>query len=223
MFRAALLDDPAEEGLASVDGDPLSAYLPARMVRWVRAQADPGVPDRVALARWYKDFDALVARARSSAAERAAFEAVSEVPLDALPAKPPAFSKVCAALHATCYDVNLAVARLGGPDPAFAAERAGHLRRWLAAEGRATTWLEASPADDPAPEAVKELLPLPESFAAAQVRVFFAALFRVERGPSISGTLDRFGAERVEQALRVYLENGARPLRDAVLEEMDAG
>lgn len=216
VFRAV----PAE--LPAVDGDPLSAYLPARMVRWVRAQDGPDTPDRETISRWYKEFDALVAKARSHQDAQAAFDEVSEVPLDRLPAKPPPFSKVCAALHATCYDVQLAAARLGTDDP-MVAERVGHLRRWLAGPGRATTWPAAPPAAEPAPEAVKDLVPLPETFTGDQVRAFFAALFQVDKGPSVPGVLDRFGKEQVEQALLAYLHTGARPLRDAVLADLDAG
>jgi len=223
VFRPRAFD-PEPAGYASTDGDPLLEFMPARMVRWVREGREPvpDLPDRTVLTRWYKDFDALVARARSSAEERAVVERVSEVPPDLLPARPPAFSKVCAALHATCYDSELAASRLAGQDPDFVAERVGHLRRWLATAGRSTTWLEAAAAADPAPEAVEELLSSSGSFTEEQVRTFFSALFGVERGPSLPGVRDRFGEERIRRALLAYLETGARPLREAVLDELDA-
>ncbi|WP_329091132.1 MULTISPECIES: hypothetical protein [unclassified Streptosporangium] len=225
VFRTHPFHGQEPARYASTDGDPLMAFMPARMVRWVREGQEPvtDLPDRTALTRWYKDFDALVAGARSSAEMRAVVERVSEVPLDLLPARPPAFSKVCAALHANCYDSGLAVSRLAGQDPDFVAERVGNLRRWLVTAGRSTTWLEAAAADDPAPEAVEELLPLPGSFTAEQARTFFSALFGVDKGPSIPGVRDRFGEERIRRALLAYLETGARPLREAVLDELDAG
>lgn len=225
VFKNRSFHDGERARHASTDGDPLTAFMPARMVRWVREGQEPvtDLPDRTVLTRWYRDFDALVAAARSSAEARAVFERVSEVPLDLLPARPPAFSKVCAALHANCYDSDLAASRLAGQDPDFVAERVGHLRRWLATAGRSTTWLEAQAAGDPDPESVGELLPLPGSFTAAQVRTFFSALFGVEKGPSIPGVRDRFGEERIRRALLAYLETGARPLREAVLDELDAG
>ncbi|GAA3184109.1 hypothetical protein [Nonomuraea roseoviolacea] len=208
------------------DGDPLAAFMPVRMVRWVRAQAGPepvpDAPDRATLARWYKDFDALVAAARSSPEARAAVERVSDVPLDRLPVKPPAFSKVCAALHATCYDAGLAASRLAGADPAVVAERIGHLRRWLATAGRSTTWLEAAPAPDPEPSAVEELLTPPRSFTADQVRALFGALFGVDKGPSVPGVRERFGDEGVREALLAYLKTGERPLREIVAADLAA-
>lgn len=206
VFRRGAPRDP----FASTEGDPLAAYMPARMVRWVRAQGEASpTPDRVAMARWYKGFDAFVARARADAAERADFERLSEVPLEDLPAKPPAFPQVCAALHASCYSSELAEAKVGH------AERVGHARAWLAAAGRSTTWLEARPAADPPHDAVKELLPLPSSFSAAQVSTLFSALFQVERGPSLPGVL-ALGVEPISLALAAYLETGERPLLDTV-------
>ncbi|MER6951793.1 hypothetical protein ABT294_48040 [Nonomuraea sp. NPDC000554] len=217
---------PDQERPAPADGDPLSAFMPDRMVRWVREEAGQATvadkPDRATLARWYKEFDALVAGARTSPDARAVVERVSELPLDQLPGKPPAFNKVCAALHATCYDAGLAASRLGGQDSAFVVERVSRLRHWLATAGRSTTWLEAPPAPAPAAAAVEELLTLPDSFTADQVRTLFTALFGVDKGPSVPGVRDRFGDERIRQALLTYLETGARPLREAVSDELDA-
>ncbi|MGI5274321.1 hypothetical protein ACQEUU_34650 [Nonomuraea sp. CA-218870] len=223
------------EPLAPADEDPLAVFMPERMVRWVREQgrapdtsgaADapdiPGAPDRATLARWYKEWDALVAAARSDPEARATLGRVSEIPADRLPAKLPAFAKVCAALHATCYDARLAGERLGGEDDPFVTERVGHLRRWLATAGRATTWLEAPPAPPPEPETVRSLLTMEGSFTREQAAAFFAALFGVDKGPSIPGVRARFGDERVHEALRSYLESGARPLRETVAAELDA-
>jgi hypothetical protein len=142
---------------------------------------------------------------------------VSDVPLDV----PPAFSQVCAALHATCYDPVLALARLGRDEP-FVAERVGHLRHWLATAGRATTWLEAAQAPPPAREAVEDLLTLPESFTTDQVRALFRALFGVDKGPSVPGVRARFGDEGIRQALLAFLETGDRPLRRVVADDLDA-
>jgi len=209
-----------------VDGDPLAAYLPARMVRWVRrsARQDPisEAPDRSTLAAWYKDFDALVAAARTTPEARAELDRVSEIPLEELPARPPAFSRVCGALHATCYDTGLAASRLGGPDDPALLERVAHLRHWLATAGRSTTWLAAPQAAEPAREAVEGLLALPDSFTADQVRTLFRALFGVDKGPSVPGVRARFGDEGIHQALRAYLETGDRPLRRQVADELDA-
>ncbi|MFI6387560.1 hypothetical protein [Nonomuraea sp. NPDC050540] len=202
-----------------VAGDPLVPYLPARMIRWIRDHDDRSPLDRETLARWYKEFDALIAKARTDEAVRAHVEEISEIPLDDLPAKPPAFSKVCAALHATCYDLALAQGRLGPS----AAERLAHVRAWLAGPGRPATWTAARPSEPPAREHVEALLPLPDTFEAAQVRTFFTALFGMERGPSLTGVLDRFGPEQVESALRAYLRDGSRPLRERVLADLDAG
>jgi hypothetical protein len=218
VFRPGPPPAPGPRRLASVAGDPLAAYLSAPMVRWVRQSAgeSPDAPDRATLARWYKGFDALVAGAATSAESRAAVERVSEVPLDV----PPAFSQVCAALHATCYDPGLALARLGRTEP-FVAERVGHLRRWLATAGRSTTWLAAPEAPPPAGQAVEGLLTLPESFTTDQVRTLFRALFGVDKGPSVPGVRARFGDERIRQALLTYLETGDRPLRRAVADDLD--
>lgn len=217
-----------EPARAEESGDPLAAFMPARMVRWVRQEARPDptrdplpdAPDRAILARWYKDFDALVARAHTTPEAGAVLERVSDVPLDRLPVKPPAFNKVCAALHATCYDPALAVARLGGQDSPHVAERVAHLRRWLATAGRCTTWLEAPPAPPPDPETVEELLTPPESYTAEQVRALFSALFGVDKGPSVPGVRERFGADGVREALLAYLRTGARPLRDVVAADL---
>ncbi|MGN9781640.1 hypothetical protein ACTMTF_09450 [Nonomuraea sp. ZG12] len=219
VFRPGPPPTPGRPRLAPVDGDPLAAYLPAPMVRWVRQSAGeiPAAPDRATLARWYKGFDALVAGAAASAESRTAVERVSDVPLDVSPA----FSQVCAALHATCYDPALALARLGRDEP-FVAERVGHLRHWLATAGRSTTWLEAAEAPPPAREAVEDLLTLPESFTTDQVRALFRALFGVDKGPSVPGVRARFGDERIRQALLAYLETGERPLRRTVADDLDA-
>ncbi|GAA3545569.1 hypothetical protein GCM10022419_027280 [Nonomuraea rosea] len=201
--------------------DPLAEFMPGHMVRWVRAQGQvPDAPDRATLARWYQDFDALAAAASSSPEARAAVERVGA--LDLPPAKIPAFSKVCGALHAACYDPRLAAARLGAQDAPPVLERVAHLRHWLATAGRSTTWLAAPAAAPPAPEAVETLLPLPDAFTAEQVRTLFCALFGVEKGPSLPGVRERFGDDRIHEALRSYLKTGDRPLRAAVADELDA-
>lgn len=221
VFRPGPLLEP--EPPAPVAGDPLAAFMPERMVRWVREQgATDDAPDRATLARWYKEFDALVAAAASDPRARAVLGRVSEIPADRLPARLPAFSKVCAALHATCYDARLAGERLGGGDDPFVAERIGHLRRWLATAGRVTTWLEAPPAPPPEPGIVTSLLTMEGSFTREQAAAFFTALFGVDKGPSIPGVRARFGDERIHEALRAYLESGARPLRDIVAADLDA-
>ncbi|MFI6789195.1 hypothetical protein ACIBG4_17935 [Nonomuraea sp. NPDC050383] len=218
LFEDAIVD---REPPAPAGPDPLSAFMPERMVRWVR-ERDPATdaPDRVTLARWYKDFDALVAAARSSPQARATVERVSEIPLDRLPARIPAFSQVCGALRATCYDAGLAAARLGGAD--FVLERVGHVRRWLATAGRSTTWLAAPPAPPPAREEVEALLASRDWHTTDQVKTLFRALFGVDKGPSVTGVRERFGDERVRQALLACLETGARPLREAVAADLDA-
>ncbi|MEV4224049.1 hypothetical protein [Nonomuraea sp. NPDC049725] len=208
--------------LRSVAGDPLEPYLPARMIRWLRERGDDGPPDRAAMNRWYQEFDAFVAKARTDDAAAALLAEISEIPLADLPAKPPAFSQVCAALHATCYDLPLAEARLAPGDP-WAAERLAHVRAWFAGPGRPATWPAAPPAEPPDPELVAGLLPLPERLESAQVRALFSALFQVERGPSLAGVLGRFGAAEIEDALRAYLRDGSRPLRDRVLADLPAG
>ncbi|WP_206059635.1 hypothetical protein, partial [Nonomuraea zeae] len=219
------------EGLAPAPAgaDPLTAFMPEHMARWVRARHQasgqdqvPDAPDRATLARWYKDFDALIATARSSPAARAEVERAVGVHLDPPPAKLPAFSTVCGALHATCYDARLAAARLGAQDAPPLLERIGHLRHWLATAGRSTTWPAAPLAPPPAPEAVEALLTLPDSFTTEQVRTLFCALFGVERGPSVPGVRERFGDDRIREALLAYLKTGARPLRAAVSDELDA-
>ncbi|SES96017.1 hypothetical protein [Nonomuraea wenchangensis] len=206
----------------SVAGDPLEPYLPARMVRWIRDNDDDAAPDRAAMTRWYREFDALVARARTDESAAGLLAEVSEVPAGELPAKPVAFPQVCAALHATCYDLRLARERLAPDDP-WAAERLGHVRAWFAGPGRADTWAAGPPVAAPDPEAVRKLLPLPERFESGPLRTFFAALFQVERGPSPTGVLERFGAEAVEDALRAWLRDGSYPLRERVIADLDAG
>ncbi|MEU6711324.1 hypothetical protein ABZ897_07550 [Nonomuraea sp. NPDC046802] len=192
------------------------------MIRWIRDSGDDGPLDRETMARWYQQFDALVAKARSDATAHELLAEISEIPVGDLPAKSPAFPQVCAALHATCYDLRLAEARLAPGNP-WAAERLAHVRAWFAGPGRAATWLAAPPAGPPEPELVARLLPLPDRFESAQIRTLFSALFQVDRGPSPSGVLDRFGAEAVEAALRSYAREGSRPLRDQVLADLDAG
>ncbi|MEV0147998.1 MULTISPECIES: hypothetical protein [unclassified Nonomuraea] len=223
VFSRTVLGDAAgdRERLAPVGEDPLSAFMPGRMVRWVR-ERDPATvaPDRATLARWYKDFDALVATARSSPEARATVERVSEIPLDRLPARIPAFSQVCGALRATCYDAPLAAAKLGGAD--LVLERVSHLRHWLATAGRSTTWLEARLAPPPARAEVETLLTSRDWQTAEQAKTLFRALFGVDKGPSVQGVRDRFGDERIRQALLAYLETGARPLREAVAADLDA-
>ncbi|MCF6473328.1 hypothetical protein FAF44_33830 [Nonomuraea sp. MG754425] len=204
-----------------VDGDPLGPYLPARMIRWIHDNDDERPLDRDTLTRWYREFDALVARARTDDTAAGLLAELSEIPAGDLPAKPAAFPQVCAALHATCYDLRLAEARLAPGDP-WAAERLAHVRAWFAGPGRAATWLAAPQAAPPDPESVERLLPLPERFESGPLRTLFSALFQVERGPSPTGVLDRFGAERVEAALRAHLRDGSHPLREQVTADLDA-
>ncbi|MFI7128842.1 hypothetical protein ACIBQ1_24280 [Nonomuraea sp. NPDC050153] len=206
----------------SVADDPLVPYLPARMIRWIRDNDDDRPLDRATLTSWYQEFDALVLRARTDDTAAGLLAEISEISAGDLPTRPPAFPQVCAALHATCYDLRLAEARLA-PGDSWTAERLAHVRAWFAGPGRAATWLAAPPAASPDREAVARLLPLPDRFESARLRTFFSALFQVDRGPSPIGVLDRFGAESVEAALRTYLRDGSRPLREQVVADLDAG
>ncbi|TDE49030.1 hypothetical protein E1295_20645 [Nonomuraea mesophila] len=220
FYRPRTVSAPGRPDGPAPEEDPLTAFMPAHMVRWVRRH-DPATdtPDRATLARWYKEFDALVARAASSPQARAVIEQAGATALDRLPA----FNKVCAALHATCYDSRLATARLAGDDSPSVIERVAHLRHWLATAGRSTTWLEAPPAPPPDRRAVEELLDPPTSFTQEQVGVYFRALFGVDRGPSLPGVRARFGDDRIRRALLDYLDDGSRPLREVVARELDDG
>ncbi|MEV0400961.1 hypothetical protein [Actinoallomurus sp. NPDC050550] len=218
--------------LAPVDGDPLLAFMPPRMVRWLREgdQKPAEAPDRRTLTRWYAEFDRFTAQARDSAEARKSFARLSEVPLDELPMKPTPFTKVIGALNASFYDADAAVAHLvaQGNDPGTAVERTRHAHRWFTTEGRPATWIDAEAPPEPDLVRVKALLEpggLAEGLRGEQVGVFFAVLFGVAKGPSARSVVETFSVPRVEAAVRAYLENGARPLRDAVLAalEPDAG
>ncbi|NRQ38329.1 hypothetical protein HII36_41855 [Nonomuraea sp. NN258] len=214
---------PTPDGDEPAGADPLSAYLTEPMLRWVRAQPaiGPDAPDRETISRWYKEFDAFVAKAKSSAAARAAFEQVVRLPPERLPAKPPAFAKVCAVLHATCYDAELAAARLPGADRAYVAERVAGVRRWLAGPGRDTTWPAAPAVPGPGAEAVRELLSLWPDFPPERVATLFVALFGVADGPSLPGVRERFGDDGIREALLAHLATGERPLRQAVTRALE--
>ncbi len=219
--RAPLTPEPSEE-------DPLAAFMPAPMVRWLRDRdGDPSeAPDRSAVTAWYSDYDRAVHQAGESATARGRFEGVTGVRVETLPARPPAFAKVISALNSSFYEDPVAVESLvaAGFEPGATAERVRHGHRWLATAGRSSTWIHRDTLIDPGAEAVKALLEpggLGEGLRGPQVQVFYAAVFGVAKGPSARGVVTRFTAARVESALTSYLESGERPLRAVVLATLD--
>jgi hypothetical protein len=185
--------------------DPLEVFMPAAMAAWLRER--PGgeeltaSPDRATLSRWYTEFDGQ-----------------ADVPAEV---RPPRFGKVFGALNSSCFDVELAVAKLVPPDPApgqaeAARVRAGHVLAWIAGPGRASSWIaDAKVSIDPDADDVAALLAMddlaqgPRQGYGGALR---SALFGVGKGPSAQDILARFGENRVRAALRTYLEDGARPL-----------
>ncbi len=210
------------------EADPLTAFMPVPMIRWLRNREDEPTetPDRSTVTRWYTEYDRAAHAAGESAAARTGFEGVTGVRVETLPARPPGFAKVISALNGSFYEDEPAVETLvaAGSEPGPAAERVRHAHRWLATAGRASTWIHHDQLIDAETEAVKALLEpggLGEGLRGPQVQVFYAAVFGVAKGPSARGVVTRFTAPRIEAALTAYLEDGERPLRADVLASLD--
>lgn len=205
--------------------DPLTAFMPPRMARWLRLrQPDEELtPDRVTLARWYAEFDNFVEQARTSPRARAAYDEVSDLDLDRLRGLPK-FTKVLNALNGSFYDSGRALDRLG-TDTELAAERVGHVKAWLAGPGRTAAWITApGPMIDPPADEVRPLLEpgvLTGEHTHRLTRTLLPAAFGVRNGPAVRAIVARFSEERVREALGAYLADGTRPLREAVLAELD--
>ncbi|MFI6522666.1 hypothetical protein ACIBF1_44435 [Spirillospora sp. NPDC050679] len=207
--------------------DPLAAFVPAPMLRWLRERAEgeplPAAPDRVTLARWYSEFDDFVLRANSSAEARARYDALhegSDGPREERPpAKPPKFAKVVGALNAACFDPDAAVRRLlpGDADAALVAatgERVRYALAWLAGPGADQSWIAAT-GSEPRREDVEALLAapdLPSALRGPGAGVLLTALFGVRKGPAAVGIVELFSEPAVRSALRAYLDSGDRPL-----------
>jgi hypothetical protein len=213
--------------------DPLTLFMPVRMVRWLRwryPDAEPAYePDKATLIRWYGEFDGFVRKARNSADLRADHAEITRVPLDPRSAALPKFSRVLTVLSATCYDVDVAMGPLvpAAAETEYAAmvrERICHALAWYSATGRADAWITAPDGLTDADPAVVGALLEPDALASdlsgARLRAFFAALFGVPQGPSPRHVVAQFSAERVQAALRSYLDDGSRPLREVVLNHL---
>ncbi|MFG2005177.1 hypothetical protein ACGFNU_39140 [Spirillospora sp. NPDC048911] len=190
-------------------------FMPAAMVRWLRERdAGAAEPDKDTLTRWYNEFDA------SHSPDR----------------RPPKFTKVLGALNATCFDAEHAVRRLLPATPAGTVSKDETVREraaqeavvrervrcalaWLATPaGRKSTWLAAAVAD-PDPAEAAALLALDDLVHGVRhgySQTFRAALFNVKKGPSADDVIAQFGEDVVRAALRAHLDDGSRPLLDAV-------
>lgn len=230
-IEQAWLPAPAPAG-----ADALTTLLPERMVAWLRVNVDAAdlvdEPDRAALYDWYARYDDFVRRARTSAKARALYDQTSDVALEQVPVKLPSIGHVVDALHRSCYDQERALASVleRGPqddDPHYRVhvrERVSSAARWLSsAGGRPYRWIDESVQPEPGspdPAAVRALLE-PGALEGPRDwernRLLTGALFGTARGPSPSSLIAQFSPERIEQALRAYVEDGTRPLRDEVL------
>ncbi|GLZ38874.1 hypothetical protein [Actinokineospora sp. NBRC 105648] len=121
------------------------------------------------------------------------------------------------------------------PAPAPSAEsiaaattaRIDHARRWLAGPGRDQCWpiSRHAPTDRPPADAVREAgtrylsgAPLTQD----QARHLRTALFATDGGPKPQTLLSVFTNEEIATAITVYTENGTQPLRDKVIQTLDA-
>lgn len=236
VFRASALRlRPADQAGPHARPQPrsgaaLRGFVPERMLAWLRATLDEGElvadPDRRVLYDWYARYDDFVSRARTSSKARARYDAVSDVALERLPERLPSFGHLVETLHATCYD--LPRARDRHPDDPYVRERLAHAARWLASSGARYRWIDDTvepPPSAPDRAAVRTLLEpgaLDGPRDVERNRLLTGALFGTARGPSPSNLVAQFSAERVEQALRAYVEDGSRPLRAAVLANLRA-
>ncbi|WP_067476114.1 hypothetical protein [Actinomadura hibisca] len=229
---------------AAPAADPLAAFAPTPMVRWLRGRTEkaegaaeellPAAPDRLTLARWYSEFDDFVLRARSSAELRARYDALhegaEELREERLLAKPPKFVKVVGALNAACFDLDIAVRRLlpGDADAALVAvtrERVRHVFAWLAGPGADQSWIAATGLE-PRREDIEALLAEPELLPALRgpgAGVLFTALFGVRKGPGAVTIVELFSEPAVRSALRAYLDSGDRPLLAELRSRLAAG
>ncbi|MBW8481171.1 hypothetical protein [Actinomadura parmotrematis] len=220
---------------AGAPADPLAAYMPAAMARWLRERpggADlPAAPGRTDLVEWYSRFDDLLVRARTSPEIRARYEELAGDgdPLrDLRPAaKAPKFTKVIGAVNAACFDAGAAAARLlppgaGEAERAVTVERARGALAWLAGPGAAHAWISGS-APEPARADVEGLLAAPDLALAVRgpgSGVLCAALFGVAKGPNAGGVIALFTEPTVRAALRAYLDAGERPLLEELRERL---
>jgi hypothetical protein len=189
------------------------------MARWLRlryAGEDLVLPvDRVTIERWYAEFDQFVLAARDSATVRDGYdEIIAELPEPVLD-----FTKVVTALMAACFDVEVALRRLGEGD--LVRERMEHARRWISTGGVAGTWLgDGQVLLDPDRELAARLLEpgaLTGRFDRPRSVALSRALFGIERAPQVRLLVEQFSEERLQNWIGIHLADGSRPLRERIL------
>jgi hypothetical protein len=203
--------------------DPLTAVMTLPMARWLRLR-HPGedlvLPvDRVTIKRWYAEFDQFVMAARDSATIRSDSDEISTEP----PEPVLDFTKVVTALMAACFDVEVALRRLGEDDRVR--ERMEHARHWIATGGMADTWLgDGQVLLEPDRELTARLLEpgaLTGKFDRPRSIALSRALFGVERAPQVRLLVDQFSEERLQDWIAGYLADGSRPLRERILTSLE--
>jgi len=201
------------------EDDPLTAVMTLPMARWLRLrhpEEDLALPvDRLTIERWYAEFDQFVLAARGSATVRSSYDEISQEP----PEPVLDLRRVVTALMAACFDVEVALRRLGGGDPVR--ERLEHARRWIVTAGMDGTWLgDGQILLEPDPEVAIRLLEpgaLTGKFDRPRSIALSRALFGIERAPHVRLLVEQFSEECLQDWIGVHLADGSRPLRERIL------
>jgi hypothetical protein len=204
---------------AAAEDDPLTAVMTLPMARWLRLRypaEDLVLPvDKATIKRWYLEFDEFVQGARNSAIVRSSYDEISaELPDPVLD-----FTKVVTALTTACFDVEVALRRLGEGD--LVRERMEHARNWIATGGVGGTWFDDGRGlREPDRELVAQLLEpgaLAGRFDQPRSVALSRALFGTDRAPKVLLLIEQFSEERLQDWIGVYLADGSRPLRERIL------
>jgi hypothetical protein len=218
----AVITSPRSElrapAAAAVD-DPLTAVMTPSMARWLRSRyprEELVLPvDRVTIELWYAEFDQFVMAARESATVRSSYDEICAEP----PEPVLDFPRVVTALMAACFDVEVALRRLGEDEPVR--ERMEHARHWIATGGVEGTWLgDGKVLLEPDRELAARLLEpgaLTGRFDRPRSVALSRALFGIERAPQVRLLVEQFSEEPLQDWIGAYLTDGSRPLRERIL------
>lgn len=210
--------------------------LPAAMLAWLADRSElptgPDQLDKPTIYQLYRRWDAYLVEQPGVRLTRCAVDG-EPTPQPGLPA----FSKVIGAVQDRVYRTELAVAVLterfpevtGAAAQAALWERAEHARRWLAGRGREWSWIHSrlpggrlAEPDRAQVEAAVVVLQSGTEPAAASARAARAALFGTKAGPRLATLVQVYSRERLLAAIKSYLDNGARPLREDALARLTA-